>query len=422
MTDRLSRWKFYYLPTLFNYYSEDTALKGATIVGMIFSLLAFLGIVPALFLALTWILYLSFVTVGAPFLRFQWDSLILEIGFAAFFVALMTPPPTLLIIGLWILLFRFMFTSGLVKWMSRCPEWRSLKAMKIHFESQPLPNIGGYFAHNLLGPFTKLTTLGVYFFEWLVPFLYLGTPEMRLIGALLSLFFQGLIIVTGNYAFFNLLTIALIIPLIDNIYLGWCPTIFYTFQSFDAHLWLSLPLNVLGAVMIFINAIMLLTQVMGIGFMHKFITILSHFEITNFYGLFAVMTTERDEIIFEGSDDGIEWREYVFKYKPQSLNQAPKQIAPLQPRLDWQMWFVSLNPYYQGDRWLYVLIQRLLENSPEVVKLFAYNPFKDAPPKFIRAQFYRYHFSSLKEWWSQGIYWTRTYRGIFLTPYSLKKE
>lgn len=151
---KLMRKPLYYFPTLFLYRSDDRALQWAANSGVVLALLAYLGFVPSLCLALAWILYISFLKVGAPFLQFQWDTLLLEVGFVGIFFALMTPAPVLLLIWLWVLLFRLILASGVVKWLSRCPEWHALKAMRYHFETQPLPNVGGFFAHHLLMPFS----------------------------------------------------------------------------------------------------------------------------------------------------------------------------------------------------------------------------------------------------------------------------
>src|SRR6202012_628457 len=68
----------------------------------------------------------------------------------------------------------------------------------------------------------------------------------------------------------------------------------------------------------------------------------SPFQIVNSYGLFAVMTTTRPEIVIEGSDDGAPWQPYESRYNPGKLHRAPRWVQPLQPRLDWQMWFAAL--------------------------------------------------------------------------------
>lgn len=415
---RLSR-PLLQIPTLFFYRSDDQMLQWSVYLGIILSVIALLGILPSICFVLLWVIYFSFYNVGSPFLRFQWDGLLLEVGFAACFVSLATPPPALIMIWLWVLLFRFLFASGLVKLRSGCPEWASYKAMDYHFETQPLPNIGGYFTHNLLKPIMEWVTLGVFFFELVVPFLLLGNAMIRMIGGVLSLCFQFLIMATGNYAFFNLLTIALIASVFDNVYLSWIPHTLISFQAFPDTSVGTILLNIVGAVMVFLNLIMLTHFLFPLAIFETIIMPFLQYSIMSSYGLFAVMTTIRDELIFEGSMDGKTWQPYVFKFKPQALNQRPKQIAPLQPRLDWQLWFVPLRPL-RTENWVYMVIKRLLEGSKTVTSLFAQNPFSEEPPKFIRIQSYRYHFSTLKEWKEKGNYWTRTPLGLYMEPVELK--
>jgi hypothetical protein len=131
------------------------------------------------------------------------------------------------------------------------------------------------------------------------------------------------------------------------------------------------------------------------------------FRSINSYGLFAVMTKERPEIIIEGSMDGQDWRPYEFKYKPGSLTRRPKFVAPHQPRLDWQMWFAALGSYQQSP-WFTAFCKRLLHGTPEVLSLLKEDPFPESPPKYLRARVYKYEFtdwSTLRqrgEWWQRG--------------------
>ena len=126
------------------------------------------------------------------------------------------------------------------------------------------------------------------------------------------------------------------------------------------------------------------------------------FRIVNSYGLFATMTTNRPEIIVEGSRDGVEWRAYEFRYKPGDVNRMPPVVAPHQPRLDWQMWFAALGTYRE-NRWFISFVERLLQGEPKVLALIRYNPFADSPPKYIRARVFDYRFTRFGEtgWWKR---------------------
>jgi hypothetical protein len=142
---------------------------------------------------------------------------------------------------------------------------------------------------------------------------------------------------------------------------------------------------------------------------------LAPFEIVNSYGLFAVMTTTRLEIVIEGSSDGVTWQAYEFKYKPGDVKRAPRWVEPHQPRLDWQMWFAALGNY-ERNPWLPRFILRLLQGSPEAARLLAWNPFAQAPPAYVRALVYEYSFTSRPERRATGAWWKREYRGFYLPP------
>ena len=129
-------------------------------------------------------------------------------------------------------------------------------------------------------------------------------------------------------------------------------------------------------------------------------------RIVNSYGLFAVMTTTLPEIIVEGSDDGVHWREYSFKYKPGDVMRRPQWNFPHQPRLDWQMWFAALGTESESP-WFSLFLQRLLENSPEVTALLSGNPFPDKPPLYVRALLYDYRYTSRAEKADTGAWWVR---------------
>ncbi|MGD0614202.1 MAG: lipase maturation factor family protein, partial [Verrucomicrobiota bacterium] len=141
----------------------------------------------------------------------------------------------------------------------------------------------------------------------------------------------------------------------------------------------------------------------------------------NNYGLFSVMTTSRLEIILEGSNDGVQWEAYEFRYKPGEPRNRPRFVAPHQPRLDWQMWFAALGDYRRNP-WLVNFCIRILEGSPEPAALLAHNPFPGTPPRYVRALVYEYHFTDPATRRSTGDWWRRDYKGIYLPPISLRQE
>ena len=139
----------------------------------------------------------------------------------------------------------------------------------------------------------------------------------------------------------------------------------------------------------------------------------------NSYGLFAVMTTARPEIVVEGSPDGIAWRAYQFRYKPGDVRRRPPWIAPFQPRLDWQMWFAALSRY-EEERWFQRFCARLLEGSPSVAALMGNDPFPGKPPRYVRAALYRYRFSGTSDA-TRGAWWVRERMGEYSPVLSLDR-
>jgi len=146
---------------------------------------------------------------------------------------------------------------------------------------------------------------------------------------------------------------------------------------------------------------------------------LEPFRLVNSYGLFSVMTTERPEIIVQGSNDGINWVAYDFKWKPGDVNRRPRFVAPHQPRLDWQMWFAALGNYH-SNRWVGCFLSRLLRNSAGVLALLRTNPFPDKPPRFVRAVVYSYQFTGSTTRRATGAWWERERRGLYSPVLSLR--
>src|SRR4029453_7486589 len=240
--------------------------------------------------------------------------------------------------------------------------------------------------------------------------------------------FQFLIAATGNYTFFNWLTVVLCVPLLDDSVLR--PLLpasttqrvgqLVTYRRLlDPNMLLVPP--VAGAISLMTSAQML-SMFSRRGrlprLIRRLMVLQSPFHIVNSYGLFAVMTTSRPEIIVEGSNDGSAWQEYEFKHKPGDLTRAPTWVAPHQPRLDWQMWFAALSDY-RNNPWFVNFMVRLLQGSEPVLALMARNPFPDAPPRYIRALLYQYHFTDWKTRRETGAWWRRELLGVYFPQSSL---
>ena len=141
--------------------------------------------------------------------------------------------------------------------------------------------------------------------------------------------------------------------------------------------------------------------------------------IVNPYGLFATTTTTRPVIVIEGSDDNKTWREYALPYLPGPVGRAPVWSIPLQPRLDWQLWFAAYGGAAQ-NRWIERLLQRLLEGAPRVTMLLAPNPFPAQPPNYVRALLYDYAFADAKSAAAPRAWWVRRLDGIYYPPVTLE--
>ena len=157
------------------------------------------------------------------------------------------------------------------------------------------------------------------------------------------------------------------------------------------------------------------------GFARQLVVALAPFSLANSYGLFAVMTTSRIEIVVEGSNDGQTWQPYEFKYKPGDPARRPHWVAPYQPRLDWQMWFAALGTY-QENPWFSNFMVRLMRGTPEVTALLETNPFPDAPPVYVRASAYEYRFTDYDTRRNTGRWWERERRELYFPEAELRRE
>jgi hypothetical protein len=411
---RLGAQGYRLVPTLFWLNSSDAALKLACVAGALLALVLMAGYARRPILIALFVLYLSLVHAGQVFLAYQWDNLLLEAGFLAIFLR---AAPVVVWLYRW-LLFRLMLMSGAVKLLSGDPTWRNLTALNYHYETQPLPTPLAWVMHQLPAGFQEFSALMVFFVELVVPFLIFGPRRLRFFAALATVFLQTLIFLTGNYSFFNLLTVALCIFLLDDQALRrLLPA-----RLVRAALSSAKERHVSGAgrwiAAVLAATILLVSGFQLIGFFggplprpaQRTLTWLAPFRSINTYGLFAVMTTRRPEIIIEGSNDRQTWLAYEFRYKPGEVKRSPPWVAPHQPRLDWQMWFAALGA---PDGWLANLMLRLQQGSPDVLALLGTNPFPDAPPRYLRALVYDYHFTDFVTLRAEGDWWRRQLMGIY---------
>jgi predicted DCC family thiol-disulfide oxidoreductase YuxK len=436
---------YFLLPTLCWFNSSNAFLHFLCGGGVVVSLFLIFGVAPALSLFVLFVFYLSLTVAGQVFLNFQWDVLLLEAGFLSIFLApwrllprelswwpeSATPAATSPVsrAGLFLLkflLFKLMLMSGIVKltsgddswgWLDHSFHWSALTALDYHYWSQPLPTVFGWWADKTPEWFKHFSVAFCLAVEIIAPFFIWAPRRPRMVAAGLMIFLQMVIALTGNYCFFNLLTIALCLLLIDDTAVtSLCRgALRHSLPGPATQLRTYNRPSTYAAIAVIIvtfpiNAWLIFSafkpQSQPPGLLAKLYQQLEAFRIVNGYGLFRVMTKDRCEIVIEGSTDGINWAPYEFKWKPGDVKRPPGWCAPHQPRLDWQMWFAALETPQQNP-WLIGLIVRLLEGSRDVTGLLAHNPYPDRPPAYIRAMFYRYRFTDSEERRQTGAWWKR---------------
>jgi hypothetical protein len=315
-----------------------------------------------------------------------------------------------------------MFLSGITKLASGDPTWGTLTALDYHFETQPLPPWTAWYAHQLPSGMHRAATLVMFLIELGAPFLLFAPARLRslrIAGCAAIILFQLGIAATGNYGFFNLLTIVLCVPVLDDRLLGRVVRLRLEGRGDEAEPRRALVL-IVAPVLLGLSALSFVREIAYTapggrgtsyfpGWADGIMEAVAPFRSVNGYGLFRVMTTERPELVIEGSNDGTDWKEYEFRYKPGPVDREPRFVAPFHPRLDWQMWFAALDPV-QSYGWLQSLAGHLSAGTPEVLGLLGRNPFSAAPPKFLRLVRYDYRFSTPEERRRTGAWWVRTAR------------
>lgn len=414
-------------PTLFRWRYTDRMLRVVTIVGALAAASVVVGIpqagpawVPMLVFFVMWGLYLSIVTVGQSFYGFGWESLLLEAGFL---VALLgsheTAPP---VAAIWLirwLVFRVEFGAGMIK-MRGDRSWRDLTALYYHHETQPMPNPVSRFAHLLPRSIHRLEVLGNHVAQLVVPFFLFAPQPVASVAATIIILTQSWLLVSGNFAWLNVLTIILAFSAISD------PVAHAVIPLIPAGAEAGIPIWFGVVVLAFSALIVVLSwwplrnlfsrhQLMNASF--------NRYHLVNAYGAFGSVTKERFEVIVEGTraempDDAAEWHEYEFHGKPGDPARVPRQFAPYHLRLDWLMWFLALGS--RDSRWFTVFLTRLLEGDRATLRLLRVNPFPGEPPRWIRARMFRYQFATRDERKRTRLWWMRDAVGTLVPPVSAK--
>ncbi|HVR28765.1 MAG TPA: lipase maturation factor family protein [Thermoanaerobaculia bacterium] len=458
--ERLGSEAYWRAPTLLWLAPGSALLHLICAAGVAISLLAIAGFWPLGCYAALWALYLSIVVGGQDFMSFQWDVLLLESGLVALFLAPArrraglterTPPPG---VGIWLMRFlvwKLMFLSGATKLLAFDPTWWKLTALEYHYYTQPLPWWTSWFAHQL-PPWIGAACVAI------VILIEIGAPWLIVVGARARILAFGLLVGlqlaiawTGNYGFFNLLTIVLstallddrqierVLPLLRERRLG-APSSRALERAMRRGGWPGTLRGVLAAALAALSLLVTVRELARTARPRATGTLAAAVEWSerrllepalpaleaiaplrsiNGYGLFRSMTTLRPEIVLEASADGTSWSEIELRFKPGDVHRRPRLAAPHHPRLDWQMWFAALAP--REAAWLRTLLRRVLEGEHAVLDLIGTREWRDRPPRYVRLRYYRYEFTSWGERRETGAWWRREAIGDLTERMSLQE-
>ena len=420
----LSRIRGRGIPTLFHWHYSDRFLLAVAWTGALVSALLVAGLpqsgpwwLPMAAFLLIWGLYLSIVNIGQAFYGFGWETLLLEAGFlAAFLGSDDVAPPVIILWAFRWLVFRLEFGAGLIK-MRGDRVWRDLTALYYHHETQPMPNPASWFFHHLPKPLHRVEVLGNHFAQLVVPFFLFFPQPVASIAAAVVILTQFWLVLSGNFAWLNVLTILLACTALSDSAVqavfpgaqfaapdpGGTPVAFaVVVLSVTAALlyWAWAPLKNLFS----------RNQLMNASF--------NRWHLSNAYGAFGSITRHRSEVVIEGTNDppgpDARWQEYGFRGKPGDPHRMPRQFAPYHLRLDWLMWFLGLGA--SGGSWFPVLLRRLLDGDRRTLRLLRTDPFGGVPPRWIRARVYRYRYSTPAELRREKVWWVREPAGILVDP------
>jgi hypothetical protein len=308
--------------------------------------------------------------------------------------------------------FRLNVESGVAKLLLGDPTWRDLTAVATYYETAPLPTWVGWWAHQLPLSAHRAAAAGMYVVELALPFLLWAPHTARTLVFVAMCAMQFVFLATGNYGFFNYLSLALTLWVLDDAHLAWAAgklgrTVVHRERT--ASRARTVLLAVAVAVLVPLSLVPFLRFA---GLPHARLLpvqqILGTLRSINAYHLFATMTLVRREAVIEGSADGTTWLAYDFHYKPGDVDRPPPLVAPHQPRVDFQLWLLFLG---RMPRYFDTLLTRLLTEPRVVAPLFRRDPFADAPPLYVRVAVYRYRFTDTSTRRATGNWWQRELEG-----------
>jgi hypothetical protein len=478
IADQVGYARYWYAPSVFWFSSGSRMLMALCWVGMAAAVLLVINFWPRGMLVICFVCFLSFVSAAGDFSGYQSDGMLLEAGFLSLLFVPgglrprlgETRPPVRA--ALYLLLwewFRIYFESGVAKIASGDIEWRNFTAMDEYYQNGPLPTWIGWYVQHLPHWFHAATAFFTLALELVLIWTAFLPRRIRIALFFVVTPWQIGIILTANYTFLNYLVLILGFLLLDDGFLmRFFPTkwtrplltqaavpspeaepqfddplsILVTPSSpssdeglatkearrdWPANLrsWLA-PLGVAAAAVMLVwvfyaTTVQMVWMVTPAPLPTSPVALLDPFRIANRYGLFAVMTRNRYEIEFQGSNDGQTWIAYPFRHKPQELDKAPRIYAPYQPRFDWNLWFASLGEWRDNPLVLRTE-RRLLSKNVDVLALFAANPFPQGPPRQVRAVLWQYWFTSMTEKREHGLWWRRQFLGLYAPAIELAPD
>jgi hypothetical protein len=420
---------FISVPTIFYFHFSDSFMSFCAWTAVALSLLVMFGYANSIILAILWFLYLSFTHIGQIFYGYGWEILLLEIGLlAVFFVPLFDArpfpkrPPSLAMVWLlrWVS-FRLMIGAGLIKIRGDAC-WLDLTCLYYHYETQPVPNPLTPFFHFMPLWFHRLGVFYNHVAELIAPWALFMPRTIRHLGGFVMVVFQVILIFSGNLAFLNWLSLVCFTACFDDrFYRRILPgSLVRRAEKAAANSEKSSSMRVAIACYVIFVLYLSISPIQNLLSKQQIMnTSFNRWHVVNTYGAFGTVGKLRDEIIIEGSMDGITWKEYEFHVKPGDPFKRSKWISPYHYRLDWQIWFAAMQ---SPDRnpWLIHLLWKFLHNDAKGLSMIAKNPFPEEPPKWVRCQLYRYQYAPLGN--SEQAIWTRKYLKPWLRPLSTEDE
>ncbi|HEY4057473.1 MAG TPA: lipase maturation factor family protein [Kofleriaceae bacterium] len=419
---------FWDIPSVLWWGSSDGALAAWSWVGLVLSIALVLGYANSISLVLLWVIYGSFVRVGQIWFAFGWEIQILETTLLAAVLAhpwdprpLAAPPPSPIAIVLlrW-MVFRIYLGAGLIK-LRGADCWTQLTCLDYHFETQPIPNPLSAVFHHL--PHAVLAT-GVmlnHIVEVGLPWFVFGPRRIRLVAGCLMLSFQVILVLSGNLAFLNWLTIVPVIACLDDDFLR----LFIPQRLRDRlpPVPASHPSRVrpwiLGAICTVV-AVASIPVIENLASKHQAMNrSYDRLDLVNTYGAFGSVGETRHELVIEGTRDAdpatATWKPYELPCKPGDLARRPCVLGPYHRRLDWLIWFAAMNEQPR-DPWVIHFVYKLLTGDATIRTQLASDPFDGAAPTFVRIRRFTYHLQPL----SADTWWTRDNEQLWLEPVSLQ--